>query len=79
MCCSAAQASKHDLRSQFVTLNIWACMTPSCTCTHNRDHASVAEGLRHVALYNSAFLLSGDMEVLLQAMATKQQPVYSKL
>lgn len=48
-----------------------------------RDHGAagggVAGGLAHVALWNSAFLLSGDMQELLAARQARRQPLFSKL
>jgi hypothetical protein len=48
-----------------------------------RDHGTagggVTGGLAHVALWNSAYLLSGDMQELLAARAAKRQPAFSKL
>ncbi|WIA37909.1 hypothetical protein OEZ86_001286 [Tetradesmus obliquus] len=50
---------------------------------HTRDHGAagggVAGGLAHVALWNSAFLLSGDMQELLAARQARRQPLFSKL
>eukprot|EP00877_Chromochloris_zofingiensis_P004657 jgi/Chrzof1/14192/Cz08g28240.t1 len=45
---------------------------------HARDH-SVPESLEYVSLWNSSFLLSEDMEVLLRSQAAKQAPKFSKL
>jgi hypothetical protein len=39
----------------------------------------VAGGLAHVALWNSAYLLSGDMAELIAARAARRQPKFSKL
>lgn len=39
----------------------------------------VAAGLAHVALWNSAYLLSDDMARLIQARAQRRTPVFSKL
>jgi hypothetical protein len=55
-----------------------------CAAAHaRRDHGSagggVAGGLAHVALWNSAYLLSGDMAELLAARAARRQPAFSKL
>eukprot|EP00882_Tetradesmus_deserticola_P033734 GHRQ01038559.1.p2 GENE.GHRQ01038559.1~~GHRQ01038559.1.p2 ORF type:complete len:206 (+),score=90.42 GHRQ01038559.1:743-1360(+) len=49
---------------------------------HTRDHGSaggVAGGLAHVALWNSAYLLSGDMAELLAALVARRPPAFSKL
>lgn len=54
-------------------------LLPSCPrLPLYRDH-SVREGLEHVALWNTGFLLSGDMQELLAAQAAKRRPRYSKL
>jgi hypothetical protein len=47
-----------------------------CCC---RDSPGVAAGLAHVALWNSAYLLSDDMARLIQARAQRRAPVFSKL
>jgi len=46
---------------------------------HARDSGGVSEGLEHVALHNSAFLLSDDIGEMLKARSTKQPPRFSKL
>ena len=43
---------------------------------HSRDH-SVASGLNHVATWNSAMLLSSDLEESIMALIEKRPPVYS--
>eukprot|EP00775_Hariotina_reticulata_P009900 gene9899-10057_t len=46
---------------------------------HTRDHPGVSDGLAHVALWNSAYLLSADMEELIRARSSKRAPAFSKM
>ena len=47
-------------------------------CLHARDH-SVAEGLEHVAVWNSAQLVGSDLAEAFAALQQRRQPRYSKL
>lgn len=44
-------------------------------CLHSREH-TVAEGLHHVAVWNSAQLVSSDMHEAFAAMKAKRAPQY---
>ena len=48
----------------------------NCPCC--REH-TVADGLREVALWNSAQLVSQDLEASFAALQQRQQPLFSKL
>jgi hypothetical protein len=52
---------------------------PSLCSDHGSAGGGVAGGLAHVALWNSAYLLSGDMAELIAARAARRQPKFSKL
>lgn len=56
-------------------LLLLTCVWVNC----RRDSPGVAAGLAHVALWNSAYLLSDDMARLIQARAQRRTPVFSKL
>lgn len=45
-------------------------------CVHSREH-TVADGLQHVAVWNSAQLVSADMHEAFSAMKERRAPQYA--
>lgn len=83
-CCRAACMKRAPLRCccccrccylLLLLLPVAAVAAAACC----RDHPGVLAGLQHVALWNSAFLLSADMQELIAARAGRRRPVFSKL
>jgi hypothetical protein len=77
--CSTAGAHNPQLSQQLACL---ASHSAPCHAfvSHRDGCGGVAAGLRHVALWNSAYLLSEDIaRVVTHGQGKKQAPVFSKL
>ena len=74
----ALHVAANKLASLIATKSPVAINTTKKSIIYSRDH-SVAEGLNHIALLNSAMLQTGDSQEAVTATMTKSTPKFAKL